>query len=75
MPDRFVLTGPLDLSASTRADVDPAIVSVFRRQRPDQVNLFCTMGSSAREGFLLEAVHAIASLPAEQFHQELFQMR
>jgi len=68
MPDRFVLTGPLDLSASTRADVDPAIVSVFRRQRPDQVNLFCTMGSSAREGFLLEAVHAIASLPAEQFH-------
>lgn len=68
MPDRFVLTGPLNLSAGVHTDVDPAIASVFERQRPDQVNLFCTMGSSAREGFLLEAVRAIASLPAERFH-------
>lgn len=67
LPEGFVLTGPLYSQASTADPVDPAILNVFRRRSADQVNLFCTMGSSAQKEFLVEAVKAIAALPKERY--------
>lgn len=68
MPDYFRLTGPL-FSPSAATDRMPAgIADIFHKQNPEQINLFCTMGSSARKDFLIEAAKAIASLPEKQYH-------
>ena len=67
LPKNFFLTGPLYSPADSKDRLDPAIAGIFKRQRPDQVNLFCSMGSSAKKEFLAEAVKAIVSLPAGRF--------
>lgn len=68
MPEGFVLTGALYSPADPHDDIGQEISGIYNKQRPDQVNLFCTMGSSAKKEFLIEAVKAIVSLPAERFH-------
>ena len=70
LPESFQVTGPLYAAPRAREAVDPAIERIFHRERPDQVNLYCSMGSSATPEFLTEAAHAIASLP-DRFHAVL----
>ncbi|HEX2926173.1 MAG TPA: nucleotide disphospho-sugar-binding domain-containing protein, partial [Ruminiclostridium sp.] len=68
LPDRFVLTGPLYSASGSDASLDPELQRVFVKRNPTQINLFCTMGSSAKKEFLMEAVKAITVLPADLYH-------
>ena len=67
MPEGFKVTGPLYAAPRDGEGIDPAIESLFRREREDQVNIYCSMGSSATPEFLTEAAYALASLP-NRFH-------
>jgi hypothetical protein len=68
IPTNYIITGPLYAQSVTDLDVTPEINAVFQKNNDHQVNIFCTMGSSAKKEFLLEAVQAIASLPDNRFH-------
>lgn len=68
IPENFVITGPLYSKAAKGETVDTEIQKVFHKGTENQVNIFCTMGSSGKKEFLAEAVRAIASLPCERFH-------
>lgn len=62
LPRDFVITGPLYAQAKNEHPVNPFIKAVFHKQDKQQINVFCSMGSSARKELLLEAVKAIAAL-------------
>lgn len=68
IPENFVITGPLYSQAAKGESVDPAIQKIFHKDTENQVNIFCTMGSSGKKEFLTEAVKAIVSLPGEHYH-------
>jgi len=68
LPDNFKLTGPLYSPTDPSDTISSEITAIFQKQRSNQINLFCTMGSSARKEFLVEAVKAVISLPADQYH-------
>ncbi len=68
IPPNYIITGPLYAQSVNDIDVDPAIKAVFQKNNGHQVNIFCSMGSSAKKEFLIEAVQAIASLRENNFH-------
>lgn len=68
LPPNYVITGPVYAQSATDQELDPAIEAVFQKSNKRQVNLFCTMGSSAKKEFLIEAVKAVCRLPQHQFH-------
>lgn len=74
LPESFVITGPLYASPRPGDTADPEISRLFRRERADQVNVFCSMGSSATKRFLIEAVWALRELP-ERYHSVILSPR
>ena len=75
LPRNFVITGAVYAGPRSGETVDPAIEWVFRRNRPDQVNLFCSLGSSATREYLIEAARAIAALPQDRFRAVILSPR
>jgi hypothetical protein len=67
LPEGFVVTGPLYAAPRAGEAIDPKIERLLRREWPDQVNVYCSMGSSATKRFLIEAAHALRDLP-DRFH-------
>ena len=67
MPEGFSITGPLYAAPRDGEAVDPEIEALFRRDRPDQINVYCSMGSSATKEFLIEAASALLTLPGDRF--------
>lgn len=65
LPSDFKITGPLYSQPGPNEQVSPEIEKIF--QDGGKTKIFCTMGSSGRKNFLLEAVRAIAALPTEQY--------
>lgn len=68
IPKNYIITGPLYAPSKTSEIVDPEIETVFEKKNKDQVNIFCTMGSSGKKECLLEAVKAISALPETNYH-------
>jgi hypothetical protein len=74
LPEDFIITGPLYASPRPGDAVDPEISRLFRRERTDQVNVFCSMGSSATKRFLIEAAWALRELP-DRYHSVILSPR
>ncbi|WP_169008982.1 nucleotide disphospho-sugar-binding domain-containing protein [Faecalispora jeddahensis] len=69
IPSNYAITGPIYAQSVTiQKHLDPRIESVFQKSSERQINIFCSMGSSAKKELLMEAAKAIASLPENQFH-------
>ncbi len=68
IPRNYLITGPLYAQTTTTENIDPEIEAVFKRKGERQINIFCSMGSSAKKELLIKAVQAISSLPENKFH-------
>jgi hypothetical protein len=66
VPSNFKITGPLYAPGGSEMKIDPAITRVFARKGQD-LNIFCSMGSSGKKELLLEAIRAI-SQSKENWH-------
>ncbi|WP_283608892.1 glycosyltransferase [Faecalispora anaeroviscerum] len=68
IPANYEITGPVYAQSIIAQKQDFQTKSVFEKSNEQQINIFCSMGSSAKKGLLIEAAKAIAALPEQKYH-------
>lgn len=59
LPKNYKVVGPLYAPAKTGDEIDPNILNIFSPENK-RVKIFCTLGSSGKKQYLLEAIKALA---------------
>lgn len=68
LPREFIVTGPVYALPQANEHLDDNIERLFVKVQQSKMKIFCTMGSSGRKEYLLEAIKAIAALPEQLFN-------